>query len=278
MSRMSTAASAPDGGACPGGRPAPGRGRRLVRRVARVVVKLFLVVTIASLTFNTLVRPRVEGSFGSLPSEYATPLALAHRGGSTYAPNVGRENTVHAFRQAVDLGYRYLETDVHATADGQLVAFHDDVLDRVTDACGAIAELPWGEISAARIHGVDAVPTLDELFETFPQARFNIDIKAPGAIEPLVEAIRRHGAIDRVCIGSFSDQRLRAARCRGSPVHARRGMTSAGWVDLDNARTTLSVRDLTLELVGVDALVGAHQSHSPDGGRGVVDVDDPGRR
>ena len=57
MSRMSTAASAPDGGACPGGRPAPGRGRRLVRRVARVVVKLFLVVTIASLTFNALVRP-----------------------------------------------------------------------------------------------------------------------------------------------------------------------------------------------------------------------------
>ena len=171
--------------------------------------------------------------------DQATPLALAHRGGSTYAPNVGRENTVHAFRQAVDLGYRYLETDVHATADGQLVAFHDDVLDRVTDARGAIAELPWGEISAARIHGVDAVPTMDELFETFPDARFNIDIKAPGAIGPLVDAIRRHDAIDRVCIGSFDDARLRLVRRALGPRLA----TSAGPRDV--ALTRLLPRVVT---------------------------------
>ncbi len=154
----------------------------------------------------------------------APPIALAHRGGSTYAPNVGRENTVAAFREAVDMGYRYLETDVHATADGHLVAFHDDVLDRVTDARGAIAELPWSAVSSARISGTDAVPTMDELLETFPGARFNIDIKAPGAIEPLVAAIRRHDAIDRVCIGSFDDARLRLVRRALGPRLA----TSAG--------------------------------------------------
>jgi len=59
-----------------------------------------------------------------------TPVGLAHRGGAAFAPNVGLENTMAAFRQAVAMGYRYLETDVHATRDGQVVAFHDTVLDR----------------------------------------------------------------------------------------------------------------------------------------------------
>ena len=157
----------------------------------------------------------------------APPIGMAHRGGSTFGPNVGRENTVHAFRQAVDMGYRYLETDVHGTSDGHLIAFHDDVLDRVTDSCGAVAELPWAEVSRARINGTDTIPLMDELFETFPEARFNIDVKSAGAIDPLVEAIRRHGAIDRVCVGSFSDARLRTVRRQlGSDL-----ATSAGPVD-----------------------------------------------
>ena len=67
--------------------------------------------------------------------------AFAHRGGAAYGPNVGRENTLAAFRTAVELGYRYLETDVHATRDGALVAFHDDRLDRVSDGRGLIGEL-----------------------------------------------------------------------------------------------------------------------------------------
>ena len=160
------------------------------------------------------------------------PIGMAHRGGSTYAPNVGRENTVAAFREAVDMGYRYLETDVHATSDGRLVAFHDEVLDRVTDSRGAIADLPWSEVAAARIAGTDPVPLMDELFETFPAARFNIDVKAPGAIGPLTEAIRRHRALDRVCIGSFSDSRLRAVRRALGPDLA----TSAGPRDVASLR------------------------------------------
>lgn len=162
----------------------------------------------------------------------ATPIGLAHRGGSTYGPNVGRENTVAAFHEAVAIGYRYLETDVHATADGRLVAFHDEVLDRVTDAQGAIADLPWSTVADARINGADAVPLMDELFETFPEARFNIDVKSVGAIEPLVEAIRRHDAIDRVCVGSFSDGRLRAVRRALGPRLA----TSAGPVEVASVR------------------------------------------
>lgn len=118
------------------------------------------------------------------------------------------ENTVEAFASAVSLGYRYLETDVHTTADGVLVAFHDDELDRVTDCKGAISALPHSDVAKARIGGTASVPTMDELLETFPDALFNIDLKADGTVEPLAEALDRHNAHHRVCVGSFSTTRL----------------------------------------------------------------------
>jgi len=141
-----------------------------------------------------------------------TPVAMAHRGGARYAPNVGFENTLAAFRRAVDMGYRYVETDVHATRDGHLVAFHDRVLDRVSDAVGAIAALALDEVRDARVGGSEPIPLLGELFEQLPDTRVNIDVKSDAALEPTVREILRHGATDRVCIGSFSERRIRAAR------------------------------------------------------------------
>ena len=138
------------------------------------------------------------------------PLALAHRGGALYPPNVGIENTLAAFANAVSLGYRYLETDVHATADGHLVAFHDSRLDRVTDATGAIADLPWAQVRLARVAGREPIPLLAEVLESFPAARVNVDIKATGAVRPLWQVIERLAAHDRVCVGSFSTLRLAA--------------------------------------------------------------------
>ena len=139
-------------------------------------------------------------------------LAFAHRGGADYGPNLGRENTRHAFGQAVDLGYRYLETDVHATADGVLVAFHDDRLDRVTDRAGMIADLTWAELREVRIGGRDAIPLFTELLSAFPQARFNVDAKSLAAVDLLASAIREHGAYERVCVSSFSAARLHRLR------------------------------------------------------------------
>jgi glycerophosphoryl diester phosphodiesterase len=117
-----------------------------------------------------------------------------------------------AFEHAVSLGYRYLETDVHATADGVLVAFHDDDLDRVTDRGGRIGDLPWAEVKRARVAGSHAIPLLEDLLGTWPDARVNIDPKHDAGVAPLVEVLRRTNAVTRVCIGAFSDRRLARVR------------------------------------------------------------------
>jgi glycerophosphoryl diester phosphodiesterase len=136
------------------------------------------------------------------------PLAFAHRGGAAHYP----ENSWRAFEHAVSLGYSYLETDVHATADGVLVAFHDRMLDRVTDRAGPISRLPHREVAAARIGGTDPIPLLEDLLGAWPGKRFNIDVKDEPAVRPLVEVLARTGAWDRVCVTSFSAWRLRAVR------------------------------------------------------------------
>lgn len=140
--------------------------------------------------------------------DHPGPIPFAHRGGASEAP----ENSLPAFQAAVDLGFRYLETDVHATADGVLVAFHDEVLDRVTDRTGRIDELPWSEVSQARIDGREPIPLLEDVLTTWPDVRVNIDPKADSSVEPLIAVLRRVGAVDRVCIGSFSDERIDRVR------------------------------------------------------------------
>ncbi|MFD4480585.1 glycerophosphodiester phosphodiesterase [Streptomyces sp. NPDC058471] len=144
--------------------------------------------------------------------DHSGPLAFAHRGGAAD----GLENTAAAFRRAVELGYRYIETDVHATADGRLVAFHDATLDRVTDTAGQIADLPWSDVRHARVAGSEPVPLFEDLLESFPDVRWNVDVKAEPALLPLLELLRRTGAWDRVCVGSFSESRVaRAQRLAG---------------------------------------------------------------
>ncbi len=136
------------------------------------------------------------------------PLAFAHRGGAAHAP----ENSWAAFEHAVDLGYRYLETDVQATLDGTLIAFHDRTLNRVTDVTGRVARMPYRTVATARIGGKEPIPLLEDLLAAWPEARFNIDVKDECATEPLVRALRRTAAWDRVCVTSFSSRRLHAFR------------------------------------------------------------------
>ena len=154
--------------------------------------------------------------------EQRTPIAIAHRGGAEELP----ENTLPAFDAAVALGYRHLETDAHLSSDGVLFSFHDEVLERVTDRRGAVSQ-----VSASVISGADAayhfspdgttfplrgsgirVPTMEEVLTRWPGVFLNIDAKSDRVVEPLVALLRRLDAFDRVCVGSFSDERLRRVR------------------------------------------------------------------
>ncbi|MGW0756553.1 glycerophosphodiester phosphodiesterase [Streptomyces sp. NPDC002814] len=144
--------------------------------------------------------------------DHPGPIAFAHRGGDAD----GLENTALQFRRAVEMGYRYVETDVHATSDGKLVAFHDATLDRVTDGAGRIADLPWQDVAHARVAGKEPVPLFEDLLEEFPDVRWNVDMKAEPALHPLLDLIERTNTWDRICVGSFSEARVvRAQRLAG---------------------------------------------------------------
>ncbi|WP_277525523.1 glycerophosphodiester phosphodiesterase [Arthrobacter sp. ES3-54] len=148
---------------------------------------------------------------------------MAHRGFSLD----GLENSMAAFRAAVDLGFRHLETEVHTTADGVLVVFHDKALDRITAGRGRIADLPASTVDLARIGGSEPIPRFEELIAAFPDVRLNVDVKDWNSVATLASAIERHGLHDRVLVASFSDRRRRAVLKRLSrPAASSAGIVS----------------------------------------------------
>ncbi|MCU1516069.1 MAG: glycerophosphodiester phosphodiesterase [Pseudarthrobacter sp.] len=157
------------------------------------------------------------------------PVAMAHRGFS----REGLENSMAAFRAAVDLGYGYLETDVHTTSDGVLLLFHDDTLERITDAAGRIAELTAADVAAARIGGREHVPLFDELVSSCPGVKLNLDVKDWTSVRSLAAGIERHGLHDRVLVASFSDRRRRAVlKLLSRPVASSAGSVTNALVVL----------------------------------------------
>lgn len=153
------------------------------------------------------------------------PLAFAHRGADPR-----RENTMGAFRHAVELGYRYLEIDVRTAACGTLVVFHDEELGRVTTGSGRLSEKTWEELSELRV-GMDGRFTepmvrFEDLLTEWDDVHFNVDLKDGEAVGPFVEIVERHGAHHRVLAASFNDAR----RHRVNKRLSRPVATSGGWV------------------------------------------------
>lgn len=139
------------------------------------------------------------------------PHAIAHQGGGGEQV----ENTMAAFRNAYDLGLRIFETDVQISADGVLVSFHDETLDRLTNGSGPVDRLRWSQLAEIRtLDGNHPLVRLDELMAEFPDVSFNIDAKTGGAVRPLVELIQRLGRLESTVLASFSELRLREIRKR----------------------------------------------------------------
>lgn len=145
-------------------------------------------------------------------------LVVGHRGAPAHAP----ENTLESFALALEQGADALETDVHLTADGAVVAIHDPTVDRTTDGAGAVRGMTLAALRALdagarwtrdgatfpwRGRGV-RVPTLDELLEAFPGVGLLVDAKSAAVAAPLRLVLDRHRAHGRVVVGSFDRRNL----------------------------------------------------------------------
>lgn len=152
------------------------------------------------------------------------PAAIAHRGFSYPGGHSnGLENSMSAFAAAVNLGYTYIETDLHGSRDGVAVICHDPTLGRTTDRHGLIAEMDWAEIHQANIAGQEPVPRLEELLEAWPSLRINLHLKNDDAAKPVANCIERYQAHDRVGLTSFSSERRKLTeRYLSRPVAAGR--------------------------------------------------------
>ena len=137
------------------------------------------------------------------------PVAMAHRGGAIEH----LENTMPAFQACVDLGYRYLETDVRVTADGVLVVFHDPTLERVTDRTGRDRAPDAGPRCRRRASAAGSRSCGSRTCSApGPTSGSTSTSRRPASWRPLVRTVRRLEVADRICLGSFSDARIAAAR------------------------------------------------------------------
>lgn len=148
------------------------------------------------------------------------PRVIAHRGYAREVP----ENTITAFRLAIEAGATDLESDVRATKDGVAVLWHDADLESAGISGVVIAETTLTVLQSIDIGGGERIPTLAQALDSLPAARFNIDIKSADAIWPAGDAIRSADARDRVLVASFSEYRRRQL-VRQFPGIA----TSAAW-------------------------------------------------
>jgi len=135
-------------------------------------------------------------------------IDYAHRGASEYAP----ENTLASFYLGLMQGANGIETDVRKTKDGVLVLFHDNTLDRVTDASGAVSDYTWEELKKVKVYGnstkgfYDRIVTLREFLEKFAHydIKFAIELKGADVEAETLAMAKEFGIMEKTTFTSFT--------------------------------------------------------------------------
>lgn len=187
---------------------------------------VILIVGIAWLSFLASYSKRAahHAWFSPRPGEHK-PLIMAHQGGEGEQPG----NTMVAFQNAVNAGADVLDTDMHMTKDGVLVLIHDETVDRTTNGKGAVRDLTLSQLQqldAAYSYSQDGktfpyrgqgitIPTLEQLFNAFPDRRLGIEIKPTdpiGIAQQFCDSIRKHHLQNNVLVSSFNQSTMDAFR------------------------------------------------------------------
>ena len=152
-----------------------------------------------------------------------SPFGIAHRGGS----QEHLENSPSAFTNAIDLGFKVIETDLQVTADGVLVLLHDPSLARTSSVKQNVSDLTWKQLSNIRLRNGEPIMRLEQLVDIAPSdIRFNLDPKTDATVEPLITFLRSDdSAAARICVGSFSSERL--IRIRAAIPHLATSLGSS---------------------------------------------------
>ena len=153
-----------------------------------------------------------------------TFFGFIHRGGD----ETKTENTLEAFEYSSDLGFVFMETDVQATKDGHVVIFHDASLKRMAGINKTIKELSLNDVRSIDLINGGKIPLLSETLESFPELRFNIDIKTEEALEDSVRIVKEMNSLNRTCLASFSSFRFKRIRNLAGPE----ACTSSGQMDI----------------------------------------------
>ena len=136
-------------------------------------------------------------------------VRIGHRGAAGHAP----ENTVAAIEKGIALGVDLVEIDVRRTADGILVAFHDETLNRTTNGKGLVDRLSLAEIQTLNAGNGEHIPTVLEVLKTAAgKAGLMLELKVNGIAQKAVEAVQKAGFKDPVIYASFLHDELTDVR------------------------------------------------------------------